>query len=612
MKHVVDVFWPPLPANLSPTDYVRRWDQAALIGAVAFTMCALACALAWSRPLSMGVGQVLSGVLIWDDFYSSRAQGSPIHVVALVCTWLIALSAAGLAFKAGLRPHQYLRHISGPRLWDDPLEAAQQAHVQSRTLLGDQKPWMELHPSFPIPKVHAARGTSIVGGPGGGKTQILSGLMAQHFDRDRRAVVYDVKGDWTEWFYAHPRGHCRILNPWDARSVRWNIAHDITTKQEAQAFANGFFPAGSGDGKIWNDGAALIFTAIICQIIAEHGQDWGWDTLNAWVSLDHADLVVKLVDHPLAVKALAKEDSNTASSMSMTLGIGVKFIADMAVAWNREMEMEDFSWRKWLTNARTDQRQIIVQGTGMDQTTRSALMGAIFNYLACAVTNAKLLPDDPLGRSLVFCIDEFATINRFDIPTLIHTGRSKGCVIYLATQDIAQVEMIYGKPMRQSIESSLATKIVCQLAMGETRREVAEAFNYRQIASTLPQYTFGASSSQTISVKPESRAVVDAANLGSKIGVRRDPKFKAGFAIRAILTCEGDPLILEWEGVKRPKTSTASVPAAWTVIARNPSPEQPNTQRETAPTALEVWKSNIGDSKCSTPPPSSATPASTT
>ncbi|WP_448670413.1 type IV secretion system DNA-binding domain-containing protein [Pseudoxanthomonas mexicana] len=596
MKHVVDVFWPPLPANLSPTDWVRRWDQAALIGAVVFAICVLACALIWSRPLDMSVALTLRGILTWDAYFQARAEGGRLHHVAAITTWLMAGVAAAMVAKAALKPHQYLRHISGPRLWDDAEEAAIQAQIQSRALMVDQAPWMHLHPSFPIPKSHAARGTMIVGGPGGGKTQILSGLMAQHFDRDRRAVIYDVKGDWTEWFYAHHRGHCRILNPWDARSVRWDIARDLTTKQEAAAFANGFFPPGDGDGRIWNDGAALILTAIICQIIAEHGQDWGCDTLSAWVSLSHADLVARLQEHPLAVKALGKEDSNSASSMAMTLGIGIKLIADLATAWDRTQHGESFSWREWLTSPRTKQRQIIVQGTGMDQSTRSALMGGIFNYLACAVTNAQLLPDDLHGRSLIFCIDEFATVNRFDIPTLIHTGRSKGCVIYLATQDIAQVEMIYGKPMRQSIESSMATKIICQLGMGETRREVAEAFNYRLIASTLPQYTFGASTSQTISVTPESRAVVDASDLGNKIGVVRGKRFHEGFGIRAILTCEGDPLILEWEGVKRPKTSAASVPAAWTIIARKPSEfEQPTAQHEDVPTALEVWKASLGE-----------------
>ena len=620
MKRVIDIYLPPLPATLAPTDYVRRWDHAAIYALVAFAIVTLASALLWSRPLDMSVLHVLSGVLTWDDYFQAKAEGNVRHLIAVATTWLAAGTLAAVAFKSGLRPYNHVRHISGFRFISDIDEASAAAVEQSKAICGGQDGWINLHPRMTVPKTWATRGMFIVGGIGSGKTVILTELMEQHFQRKRRMLIYDVKGDFTSMYLHRP--DCRLLCPWDERSVLWDIGRDINTKARAVAFANGFFPPSGSDGKIWNDGAALILASILIEIMREHGTDWGWDTINRWISMSHAELVEKLQrDHPLAVKALAKEGSNTAASMEMTLGIGVQFIADLAQAWNRTVRMERFSWQEWMTKPRTPQRQIIVKA-GPDRKSTTALMGGIFNYLSNAVCDSSLLPDDELGRSLVFCIDELATIGRFAIDDMIAVGRSMGCVITLGTQDIAQLDAIYGKEMRKTIESSLATKVFCQIAMGDTRKEVSEAFGYRQIAVTLPQHTFSANGgSQTLSIKAEPRAVIDASDFTDLLGPRRGQHYKDGFAIRAILSCGRDPLLLEWEGTRWPKPSPASVPASWTrapikhktyrqlysVMGSDFATlqeglrqtialfEQHNaTRRQARPSALEQWKANLG------------------
>ncbi|TBV69365.1 type IV secretory system conjugative DNA transfer family protein [Pseudoxanthomonas winnipegensis] len=614
---VVDVFFPPLPTTLAPTDYVRRWDHAFVLGAVVFAITALVCAVAWSRPLGLGPIFIFWGVLAHDEYF--WAQATSVHYAAVATTWLVSGGLAAVVFKASLRPYNHERHIRGHQFRNDVDEAVIQAGIQAKEIMGDQEPWMHLHPAFPIPKVIAVRGFFIVGSMGGGKTEILKSWLVQHFDRKRRTLIYDLKGDFVSLFLHYP--NCRLFSPWDERSVHWDIARDINTKDRAVAFANGFFPPSSNDGKIWNDGAALIFSAILIEIMREHETNWGWDTINRWISMSHAELVEKLQrDHPLAVKAMAKEGSNTASSMEMTLGIGVQMIADLAQAWNRSNRSERFSWHEWMTNARISQRQIIVKA-GPDKKSTTALMGGIFNYLANAIQDSSVLPEDLLGRSLVFFIDELGTIGRFDLDRMIVAGRSKGCVIAAATQDMAQLDVVYGKELRKTIESNLNTKIYCQVSMGDTRKELAEMFGYRHVASLLPQYTFSnGGKSVTSSVKSEPRAVVDATDLTDLIGPRRTKKYPSGYAIRAVLSCGREPLLLEWGGVKMPTPNEPAVPASWTKRPMKHKTfrqlygvmgtdyvrdrqalrrvielfEQHNAQRRQAPKALDQWKANLG------------------
>lgn len=618
MKRVVDVFFPPLPTTLAPTDYVRRWDHAGLMALVVFTMCVLACALAWSKPLGLGMRYVLWGILTWDDYFA--AQATALHYVAVASSWLVAGTLAALTFKGCLRPYNHERQISGMKVHWELEDSAKQAQIQSKALCGGQDPWLYLHPFFPIPKTWATRGCLIVGSVGAGKTETLKYHIQQHLARNRRMVIYDVKGDFTQ-MYLHGKHAC-LLSPWDERSKQWDIARDINSKARAAAFARGFFPDNpDAKDKIWADGSWMVLTAILVEIMREHGEHWGWDTINRWICMSHAELTERLKkDHPMAVKAMAKEGSNTASSMEMTLGIGVQFISDLAQAWPYSEKAERVSLFEWMTNGRTQLRQIIVKA-GPDKASTSSLMGGIFNYLANAVTDASILPDDELARSLVFIVDEFPTINRFDIDRLILVGRSKGIVTTLGLQDIAQVDKTYGKEWRLTIESSIATKIYCQIGQGETRKAVAESFGYKQIANLLPQYTFGTGTkSQTISVKSEPRAVLDATDLTDKLGPRRGKHYKNGYAIRALLTCGGDPLLMEWEGLNVPKVSPAHVSASWTKRPQKHKTfrqlygvmgtdfvrerqalrrviemfEQHHAQRRQAPKALDQWKAKLG------------------
>jgi len=67
------------------------------------------------------------------------------------------------------------------------------------------------------------------------------------------------------------------------------------------------------------------------------------------------------------------------------------------------------------------------------------------------------IPDDR-QRRFFFFIDEFGTLNNLPtIPIMLTNGRSKGMSVWIALQDMGQIDKIYGKEISQTIINSCAT-----------------------------------------------------------------------------------------------------------------------------------------------------------
>jgi hypothetical protein len=89
-----------------------------------------------------------------------------------------------------------------------------------------------------------AEGNLIVAGAvGTGKTRMhretLTSIVPTIYPgSDRRALIYDVKCDLlSELSTMNPQAPIVIFNPWDKRSVAWDMALDIKTPTDSKAFA---------------------------------------------------------------------------------------------------------------------------------------------------------------------------------------------------------------------------------------------------------------------------------------------------------------------------------------------------------------------------------------
>jgi type IV secretory pathway TraG/TraD family ATPase VirD4 len=94
------------------------------------------------------------------------------------------------------------------------------------------------------------------------------------------------------------------------------------------------------------------------------------------------------------------------------------------------------------------------------------------------------LPDDR-QRRFFFFIDEFGTLNNLPtIPVMLTNGRSKGMSIWIAIQDMGQIEKIYGKETSQTVLNSCATTFTFAVNDPYTADYLSRKIGDREIRQT--------------------------------------------------------------------------------------------------------------------------------
>lgn len=580
MARVYDAFG-PVPAHVAPSTPVRRWDQAILAALGAF-------GLLWAGGLALGL--LLPGP--WLGSYVHHLIGAPqtlLHYLTVGIThreqaraYLVSLSpmeasallrvgvplllasvVAAWVFARGLKPTSNTWHLSGPRLLEGK-EALVEARL--RTLTPDQMkadPWhLAIHPALTFSKKRWSRHALFYGSPGSGKTVILLPIISQLIERDAKALIYDSKGDFTSYFKKPI-----IVSPFDRRSWVWDIGRDVRTPTQAAAFASSIIPDDPGPGRFWSIAAQLLLTGAQRSLQNTKGIDWGWKDLADKLAQGAEAMGAVLEEHyPKALPVVSNTEGQSTASALMTLAGYTKIIDDLATAWPERTD-RSFSITAWARDDYAGRKQVIVQAGNDPQLTR-AYIAAMINVCVPTIISPAL-PDDEEGRCLAFILDELPSIGRIALPPLLDKGRSKGAMVLMGLQDLSQLREIYGQDQTNTIESMVATKVICQVQPGESRDKVASVLGKQKVGWQ--------SHGDNATVHEESRSVVSPDRLTSDLGFRKHKKMgPEGWGIRAIVSGEGgDPLLLDFPGVSYPKVRRGQVAAGWTTrpAGGDPRPE---------------------------------------
>ena len=493
------------------------------------------------------------------------------------------------------KPTVGYRHVSGIQLrrgWEAEAEARQQA----QGLCGANAPFLNLHPDLPLPKNHWTKHAIFMGGVGSGKTQILWPLVDQLVTSHKKLFLYDVKGDFTQGLVADRNPRATIVSPWDARSGVWDIAVELShDRQLIQAFATAFIPEqGGSSSAFWTGAGRTVMAGILeCQY-ALFGTAWGWTQLAESLAMSAADIkglfefvkrdyamVLTPADMAVIDQALAvignDPDSATAQSIFATIAAASRSMAILSAAWGvadsfaieRQRKAKRNRWftmHEWVhADERTlgPKKRLIVR-QGSDKDTTSKLIRALVDVAATHIISPTLA-DNEHGRTLAFVIDEWPTLGKVEsLPSLIDKGRSKGCVCILAAQDTNQIQQAYGPEQSKALISMVGTHVICRMAMGESRKTMAQNFGTRKVLVYGASETSSQSgTSQSGSWKEEAWAVVPDTHLSSELGV--DLTNTKRPLIKAIVSLGSDPLLLRWPIFHAPKIGKADCPAAWTL-----------------------------------------------
>lgn len=482
---------------------------------------------------------------------------------ALTGRWSLAILAgtvlAWAAWQRLAQPVDGYIHIRGRRLLEGPAALAAARQVSALEIAKNQAAAdIHLHPEIRLSTDRMTKHGILFGKVGGGKTTILLPMIAEILAAGHKAIIFDIKGDFTAKFW-QPAGPVALLAPWDERSLIWDIARDCRTRQDAARFA-AYLIKESKD-PMWSSAARQLCVGFLVHLQMTRGEHWGWQDLADMLSTPEKELQALMAEaNPEAIRAV-EQTGTTTTGILINLSAFLSVIYDLAEAWPQRVAGRMFSVQRWIASERPPHRAILLGGNKEFGGLMSAFAGALIAQAAAAICSPRL--SDSKTRRLYFILDEFPQLGKVDIEPLVAVGRSKGGRVWLGLQDFGQLKQRYGADTAQAITAMVGTIICAGAAPGETAKLIAEMAGNREVerssfSTSVQGGTSSASTSQswqreTLPVLTESQV----AGLGPVAG-------KA--AIRALVLNLGeDALILRWPFDTRPNIAEPAVMATWTL-----------------------------------------------
>lgn len=601
---ITNVYVGPRPTNLPPGALIRRWDTALAFGVfvglatagMALVLVNQTLPLLGTPPPGGAIGS-LPDTYEWirtalgdlhaepSSSFAQWARTTPAWHALLrpAFSGVLGLITGGLSARAALVPRSMEILVGGsPVLTGSDATAA--ARSLTKTLARQDDPaWKSIHPLLRLPRSQWCRHILLYGSSGSGKTTILWPVLRSIVRRNQKAIIYDSKGDFT----AGTPEQVAILSPWDDRSVVWDIAHDLQTLSDAQAFAESMIP----DSKepVFSNSARSILVGILAFLQTTKPGHWTWADLAAARRLDAEQLHALMTQyHPDDAAILSPPDGKQAANFVANFLAMSTTIGALGRAWGSSPSRPRWSVRSWLEGSCS--RQLILQGNGSE---RPAHIAALIDCAANQIVS-PLLPDSR-KRSLFFILDELPTLGKLaGLRPLLDKGRSKGCCCLLGFQDFSQLAESYGQNLPRAIGSMVGTHLIFQVSAGETRDRVAQQIGKLRVASLMTNTSVNAGGTATsTSYQEKERDAILSSDLTDTLGPRSldAKKHGATWGVRALIITGGKILRLDWPGVSPPKTRPARVPAAWTVALASPAtraePEEVSTSPRPAVSADE-------------------------
>lgn len=315
-----------------------------------------------------------------------------------------------------------------------------------------------------------------VGTTGSGKTLLLQRLMAsvlptigrRNFGKrsghsltkplfERRALVYDAKGDVLPTL--QQMASCRIvrLHPFDQRGAAWDMARDITTPAAAlQAAALLMPPERAGSGNPFFPLAAQnLLRGVLLTFLQTVGENW---TLRDVVlALRFEERLRQILGQTVEGRAILDQffgSGDTLQGVRATLANKIAPFEVIAAAW--DTAKEKVSLREFM-----DGEFILVLGN--DEATRTAL-DALNRVLFQRLSELILSGAESRTNQTWLFLDEVREAGRLEgLARLMTKGRSKGACVVLGFQAIEGMREVHGANLAEEIAGLCNNKAILRL-----------------------------------------------------------------------------------------------------------------------------------------------------
>lgn len=320
-----------------------------------------------------------------------------------------------------------------------------------------------------IPAQDETKHFKFIGTTGTGKSSAIRELLSGALRRGDRAVIADPDAGYLLKFYDPGRGDL-ILNPFDPRSLKWDLFAELREIYDCQQLARSLIAQGVGDQQIWHEYARTFVSSVLRQA---HGSG----------VRQTAELYRLLVSAPIQELQLLLEGTPAqpfVQSGNERMFGSIRSVTTNAVAVLEFINLQHadlFSIRRWVQEG----RGVLFLPYRADQI--AALRSIISTWMRIAIFETMTVAERDMR--LWFIVDELDAVGQIDgLKDALARLRKFGGRCVLGFQSIAQVSATYGSAEADTIVENCANTLILRCSASEgggTARFASKLIGEREV-----------------------------------------------------------------------------------------------------------------------------------
>jgi type IV conjugative transfer system coupling protein TraD len=332
---------------------------------------------------------------------------------------------------------------------------------------------------IPLIKDKEKQHTLIIGTTGSGKTNCIHELLQQIRAKKQRAIIVDMTGGFIEKYYRPEKDI--ILNPQDVRSKPWSTWGDCPKLHHLRLISSVLIPAdGKGNESYWTKASRVVFMATA-------------EKLHALHRLTNNDFFRYATNGPIREIESFYKDSNAAAIMNADAAETVMGVRSNLQAYTecltffKEAE-RPFSIREWVKEEESEGWLFLSSPPEL----REEIAPLMSLWTAIATDALMGLPHSQ-ERRLWIVVDELPAIKKLPkLQTMLAEIRKYGGCAILGTQDMSQLDEIYGQNIVKSIANLCSTKVVFRIEGAEIAERMSKWLGVQEVSETMENISYGA------------------------------------------------------------------------------------------------------------------------
>lgn len=327
-----------------------------------------------------------------------------------------------------------------------------------------------------VPKADETKHFKIIGTTGTGKSTAIAQLLAAALRRGDRAVIADPDGGYLRRFYDPGRGDI-VLNPFDQRSVKWDLFAEIQQPYDVEQLARSLLPDTDAAERSWRGYARTFLTAVTRQLHASGVKEVG-ELYRLLVIAGTAELRTLTGGTP-AQPFLEEHNGRMFDSIRSVTSSAVAALEHIA-----QQQGAPFSVREWVKRGREGHGGVLFIPYRAGQI--AALRSTVSAWMRIAIFEAMDAPEQ--DQHLWFVIDELDALGQIDgLKDALARIRKFGGRCVLGFQSVAQVASTYGTGDAHTVVENCGNTLILRCSASEgggTSRFASTLIGQREVLRT--------------------------------------------------------------------------------------------------------------------------------